>query len=85
MNRNLAVLDPSSEFDTPEHVSDCAELATEQKIEILKRWAYDGSESAVAAAEGMPEGPRAGLQRRILLAFHALGVNVDSEHAGPAK
>ena len=79
-----ALVDPSAVFATPEAVLGHAKLSAEQKIEILRRWAYDATEVAVAVEEGM-RGEDNGLLRRILLALEQLGGGVDPEHTGPTK
>jgi hypothetical protein len=47
-----ALSDPSTRFSQPEAVLKELGLTREQKIEILRRWAYDESEIAVAEEEG---------------------------------
>jgi hypothetical protein len=87
MDKRLAMLAPTEVFATPEQLRDSTELTRGEKVEILKRWAYDVAESAVALEEGMPEADRDDLQRRVLLALSALadGLDLDFEHAGPTK
>ncbi len=41
-----AQLDPGSVFSSPEQLRDHHALTREQKIDILRRWAYDASELA---------------------------------------
>ncbi|MEA3179455.1 MAG: hypothetical protein QOI59_2978 [Gammaproteobacteria bacterium] len=48
-----ALSDPSTRFSQPEAVLKEFGLTREQKIEILRRWAYDESEIAGAEEEGM--------------------------------
>lgn len=72
-------------FAIPEQVRDTTELTTDEKIEILWRWAYDASETAVATEEGMPDAGRDDLQRRILLALGALGHKSNVRSAAPTK
>lgn len=72
-------------FDTPEHLCESPELTTQEKIELLKRWAYDDLEMSVAVEEGMPEGGHSDLQQQILLALAALGAELDLDHTGPTK
>ena len=79
-----ALLDPAAVFATPEEILDHAGLRPEQKVEILRRWAYDAAEVAVAVEEGM-RGEDNGLLRRILLALEQLGGGIDPEHTGPTK
>jgi len=79
-----ASLDPGSVFATPEALLLHEGLSTPQKIEILRRWAYDASETSVATEEGMPDGENDLLQR-ILLALEQLSAEVDLEQVGPTK
>jgi hypothetical protein len=74
-------------FATPEDVRDSTALTRAEKIDLLKRWAYDVAEAAVALEEGMPEGAGDDMQRRILLVLDALTTDLDRdfEHAGPTK
>ena len=80
-----AALDPAAMFVSPQAVRDSGELTLSQKIEILKRWAYDAAEADVAAEEGMPEGGAADVQREILCVLAELTEDVDFEHSGPTK
>jgi hypothetical protein len=48
-----ALLDPTSVFKHPHDVLNHTELTREQKIEILKRWAYDCKELETASDENM--------------------------------
>lgn len=79
-----ALLDPGSVFASPEEVLSRADLTTEQKADILRRWEYDASEVAVAEEEGMM-GVDNDLLRRILLALETLTRGVDTEHTAPTK
>lgn len=79
-----ALLDPGSVFATPEVLLACDGVLMPQKIEILRRWAYDASEVSVAVEEGMP-GEDNGLLRRILLALEQLTGGIDGERTGPTK
>jgi hypothetical protein len=79
-----ALLDPGSVFDTPEAVVAAGSLSDQQKIEVLRRWEYDASESAVATEEGMPGGED-DLLHRILAALDQLGAEIDVEETGPTK
>ena len=56
----------------------------QQKVEVLRRWEYDASESCVATEEGMPDG-ESDLLRRILLALEKLSVKIDLDQVGPTK
>ena len=79
-----AMLDPESVFVTPEEVRDHAALTKEQKIEILRRWAYEASELAVAEEEGMAKDEPIGLAR-ILGVLNELTGGFDVEHTPPTK
>lgn len=79
-----ALLDPGSVFDTPEQVLDYPGLRREQKIEILRRWAYDASKLAVAEEEGMVGGKPSHLAE-ILSALHVFTGGYDVEHTPPTK
>jgi hypothetical protein len=85
LDKGLALLAPSEVFATPEEVRDSGDLTRDEKAEILRRWLYDAAEIGVAVEEGMPEGDRNDLQRRILLALEALAIVVDLEQTGPTK
>jgi len=78
-----AVLDPGSVFATPETVLVHDGLSKQQKIEVLRRWAYDASEVSVAVEEGMPDGEN-DLLNRILVALDQLA-EIDVEQVGPTK
>jgi len=79
-----ARLDPGSVFSSPEELRDHGELTQEQKIEILRRWAYDASELAVAEEEGMVGG-ESSLVARVLSALNSLTDGYDVEHSPPTK
>jgi len=79
-----ALLDPGSVFTSPQEVRNNDTLTGQQKIDILRRWAYDAAELGVALEEGMP-GRDDDLLRQILLALEQLGADIDTEHAGPTK
>jgi hypothetical protein len=83
LDMDLAFLDPSSAFSTPEALLSHAGLSKDQKIEILRRWTYDASEIGVAVEEGMPDG-ESDLLRRIMLALNQL-TGLDMEHVSPTK
>ena len=78
-----ARLDPGSVFSSPEALRDFRGLTQEQKIELLRRWAYDASELAVAEEEGMSGGEPSHLSR-ILPRFMPTG-GYDVEHSPPTK
>lgn len=79
-----ARLDPGSVFDSPEALRDHAALTQAQKIELLRRWAYDASELAVAEEEGMQNGEDTPLAR-VLSVLHELTGGFDVEHSPPTK
>ena len=79
-----ARLDPGSVFTSPEALCDHPVLTREQKIEILRRWAYDASELAVAEEEGMVGGEST-LVSRVLSALNSLTDGFDVEHSPPTK
>jgi len=79
-----ARLDPGSVFSNPEELKAHPGLTNEQKIEILRRWAYDASELAVAEEEGMTGG-ESSLLARVLEALNALTGGYDAEHSPPTK
>lgn len=79
-----ARLDPGSVFSNPEELRDHPGLTQEQKIEILRRWAYDASELAVAEEEGMVGGEPS-LIGRILSVLDSLAGSYDVEHSPPTK
>jgi hypothetical protein len=68
---DTAKCDPASVFATPEAVLQSTEFDREQKIEILRSWAYDAKEMAVADQENMSGGEN-DLMERILAALHQL-------------
>lgn len=79
-----ARLDPGSVFSSPEALRDHRGLTREQKIEILRRWAYDASELAVAEEEGMIGGEPSQLAR-VLSVLDSLTGGYDVEHSPPTK
>jgi hypothetical protein len=79
-----ALLDPTSVFADPEAVVRAPDLTDEQKIEILRRWAYDARELQVAEEENMPGGPPS-LLGRVQRALRALDAEVDLGHSPPTK
>jgi hypothetical protein len=79
-----ALTDPAAVFPEPGDVLEDERLSRAQKIEILRRWAYDMDEVAVAEEEGMSgNGPP--VLQRILLALDELGAAIDTEHTPPTK
>jgi hypothetical protein len=79
-----ALMDPGGVFDAPADVLSNATLTDEQKVEILRIWAYDASENGVALEEGM-RGEESDLLRRILLALDQLSADVDLTRTSSTK
>lgn len=79
-----ALLDPADVFSTPEDVLAHNGLTHSQKVEVLRRWAYDASEYAVALEEGMP-GDESDLLVRVVRALHELTGGLDVDHIGSTK
>lgn len=75
---------PSSVFDTPEAIRDHPDLEPAQKIELLRRWAYDAAELQVAEEEGMGHGERADMVE-VLRVLSELGADLDPDHPAPTK
>lgn len=69
---------------TPEAVLAAKDMTDEEKSELLRRWAYDASEEAVAEEEGMPGG-RDNRLHRILKALEQIPGGIDAAHSGPTK
>jgi hypothetical protein len=58
-----ARLDPGAVFASPETLRDHPGLDRDQKLELLRRWAYDARELSAAEAEGMSGGEASLLDR----------------------
>lgn len=80
-----ALLDPSSQYRSPQDVVGDDRLTREQKIEVLRRWEYDEAEIRVAEEEGMPGGGNGELLQQIVQALDGLAGSVDLEHTPPTK
>ena len=81
-----AQLDPSSVFKQPHDVIDDQGLTRAQKIDILRRWAYDERELSVAEEENMQGGSdRSAIFEEILKSLLELGVEGDEERQPPTK
>ncbi|MCC7411393.1 MAG: hypothetical protein IT495_07170 [Gammaproteobacteria bacterium] len=85
MDMDHALLDPAAEFDTPDDVVGAAQLAREQKIEILQRWAYDARELAVAEEEGMSAGANPDCLDAVVAALARLSGSVAGEPGASAR
>lgn len=70
-----ALFDPASVFTHPHEVVTHPELTRDQKIDILRRWAYDAKELETAADENMDGGTEDRLND-ILTALHELGAGL---------
>ena len=79
---NQAMLDPGSVFASPEALRDQRGLTREQKIEILRRWAYDARQLSVAEEEGMMGGESSPLAE-VLSVLDSLASGYDAEHSPP--
>ncbi len=84
MDFEKAMLNPNSEFTSPEDVLNQQDITREQKIKILRRWEYDARELEVAEEENMGGGPPSMLSD-ILAALHRLDSEMDSENSPPTK
>lgn len=74
---NKAMLDPTAVFGHPRDVLAHPELSRVQKIEILRRWAYDAKELEVAEEENMaPSGASQDILDEILAALNELGAGL---------
>lgn len=88
VNIEKAMVDPSSEFQSPREVLNDYSLSREQKIDILRRWAYDEREMSVAEEENMLKVDNENNENildEILKALLELGVNSDQESPPPTK
>ncbi len=70
-----ALIDPDAVFASPREVLEQDGLSTEQKTQILRRWASEAAQIAVAVEEGMP-GNESDLLRQSLLALQRLNEGV---------
>lgn len=73
---NQALLDPTSVFAHPKDVLSCQELKREQKIDILRRWAYDAKELETASDESMTAVHGFDHLEEVLKALHQLGAGL---------
>lgn len=84
MNFEQAKLNPAASFKSPDDVVLNADLTSQQKIEILKRWEEDARAIEVAEEEGMASSQPKLLQP-IRDALHKLGYWPNPEHFSPTK
>jgi hypothetical protein len=82
-----AKIDPSSEFKSPQDIIVDDNLSREQKIDLLKRWAYDAREIAVAEEENMrgSNDRHHVILEAILKSLLILGIDSDQEKSPPTK
>ena len=69
---DIAMKDPSRQFDQPDHVVDHPGLTDEEKKKILKQWELDAKIMSTAEGEGMAGGEESKL-RRVKSAIKRLG------------
>ena len=69
---DIALKDPSRQFDQPDHVVDHPGLTDEEKRKILKQWEIDAKIMSTAESEGMSGGEESKL-RRVKAAIKRLG------------
>ncbi|MGM0450348.1 MAG: hypothetical protein ACQERE_05950 [Pseudomonadota bacterium] len=84
MDLEKALVDPASEFGTPEDVVTAEGLSTDDRIRILRRWEYDARELTVADDENMP-GDSTLLLDQVLAALHRLGYSANPDDVPPTK
>lgn len=82
-----AKTDPASVFKRPSDVVKEPSLSQSEKIDILRRWAYDEREMAVAEEENMrsTESSQANILDEILKCLIELGQDTDSPLPPPTK
>jgi len=73
---NQAIHDPSETYKTPQDVLKDDTLTKEQKIEILKQWAYDARLLAVAEEENMRGDSSSTMLSRVHQALLELGIEL---------
>ena len=84
MDIQKAIVDPSSVFACPNDVFEEKSLSREQKIKILRSWAYDARDLEVAEEENMGGGPP-DLLGEVYSVLRRLDAKVDMEHSPPTK
>lgn len=85
MDIKQALLRPEELFSTPKEVLNHPEFTKEQKIEILRSWAYEMNERAVAQEEGMVAGDEPIHLDAIHAALHELTGKSNVEQSTPTK
>lgn len=79
-----AKFNPTSVFEAPEDVTASTEFTRDEKIEILRNWAYEANELSVAEEENMGDGEPAMLGR-VLAELRRLGVSHDGDKSPAHK
>lgn len=84
---DAAKINPSSVFKRPSDVLKEKSLSRELKIDILRRWAYDEREIAVAEEENMQgvNSDRSNILDDVLKCLLTLGVHTDDKKSPPTK
>ena len=85
MDIKQALLHPEEIFSTPKEVLGHPEFTKEQKIEILRSWAYEVNECTAAEDEGMPVGDEPIHLDAIHAALYELTGPGDVEQGPPTK
>lgn len=66
------ISDPSASYREPYDVLQDARLSREQKITVLKQWAFDEQELEVAEEENMRGAPAPLVLDQVLMALHQI-------------
>lgn len=84
---NIAKHNPASVFSRPSDVIKDKTLSRHEKIDILRRWAYDEREIAVAEEENMQrsDSEKSNILDEILKCLLELGVDSDQTSPPPTK
>ncbi len=87
INLDKAKLDPASVFRTPHDIVKESTLSREEKIDLLRRWAYDEREMSVAEEENMLSSHKepSNTLTEILKSLIELGVRSDKDDTPPTK
>lgn len=85
INLEKAKMDPGSVFRSPHDIVKEETLTREEKIDLLRRWAYDEREMAVAEEENMLSSQVEPSNRltEILKSLLELGVRSDQKDSPP--
>lgn len=85
MDIKEALLHPEEVFSAPKKVLDHPEFTKEQKVEILRSWAYEVNECTAAEDEGMACKDEPTHLDEIHAALHELIGTSDVGHGPPTK